>query len=173
MEAMKSYDFLPSSIDSNIKYVIYGLLLVHSCIFIVWLCLMVPTLNKTKTQQQYIEDFRKKKLEWKNNNYKYSFSIIFFVMNIIKYKYKYKWIIRQCLPTLATCPWKRKLTSGMTGFFSRTTTTPTLLCNSRNKVLPSRQTNMVNSLTVLLWTLPPVCKSSTKVYSMESSYVTI
>ena len=46
---MNKLDFLPDSINENLKMAIYGLLLFHSLIFIVWICLMIPTLNKAET----------------------------------------------------------------------------------------------------------------------------
>ena len=46
---MNKMDFLPDSMNTTLKLVIYILIVVHSLIFLIWIFLMVPTLNKSKT----------------------------------------------------------------------------------------------------------------------------
>lgn len=53
-------DLLPDSIQGNLRIVVYVLLMLHLSMFTVWICLMIPTLNKKKTQEKYISEFSKK-----------------------------------------------------------------------------------------------------------------
>ena len=44
---MDNFDFLPSTIQGNLRTGIYGLILVHLFIFLVWIGLTIPTLFKS------------------------------------------------------------------------------------------------------------------------------
>ena len=54
-------DFLPDHLDPSLKFGIYGLLLFHLFIFVVWIILMLPTLKKDESIRMQINNLTYKK----------------------------------------------------------------------------------------------------------------